>query len=166
MKRALACLAVSLSCALPTTAKAQDDPGCGPEDALFFGCDIPEHNARIQICRNTANGGLTYSYIADGKVELRFGGGGASGAVKDVRGMNGWSYYTGLSGGGPFFAIFVAEAILLENADPATVRAPNPVVLQVYSSVQALEAAPENHIARRVCEPRSIHIDRAWFGPG
>lgn len=147
-------------------AAAQDGDFCAANERPLFACDVPEHNARVQICRNGDSGRLTYSYIADGKVELQFSGGGASGAVNDVRGMNGWSYYTGLSGGGPFYAIFVADKILLDDLDPASSRAPNPAVLQVYRDVDALEKTPEDFIARRVCDPRSILIDREWFGPG
>lgn len=163
---AIATLALGLTSALPHVALAEYDEICAPEERSLFSCSVPEHNAMIQICRSTTGGMLTYTYIADGKSELSFSGGGSSGAADQVRGMDGWSYYTGLSNGGPFFAIFVAEAILLEDQPAASSRVPNPVVLQVYSNVDALEKTPDDFIARRVCDPLSVQIDREWFGPG
>lgn len=166
MKRALACLVAALPWAHPPAALAQSGGECDDGSSLLFSCDFPEYNAQIQLCRDQSSGKITYSYHADGQTELSFVDGGLSGAQNHIRGIRDYAYFTSLNHGGTIYAVFVEQPLLLDDPEPGTTGSSNPAVLQVYSDLASLEQAPDAPITRRVCEPRSIWLDREWFGPG
>lgn len=166
MTRRVSCLALGLAFGLgltPALARADCAPGWKP----LFSCDFPEHNARVQLCRNGASGAVSYDYSADGRVELVFTDPTPRGGVKQrVRGITGGAAGMGFANGATVYAVFGAGALLWPSSDEGA-QSPNPAVLQVYDSVAAFDAFEDDRpVQRRVCYPPSIALDSEWFGPG
>lgn len=138
---------------------------CPADMHPMFGCSVIERGAMVRMCYG--DGRIHYSYSVDGVTELEFTGS-AWGVIKShVKGIDGTAYASAVGHGNTYYAIFVDRDLMqLDLGDPPA-RSPNPAVVQVYESQDALvDYTNDRPIARRVCYPPTIDIDNHYFGPG
>lgn len=128
---------------------------CNENFVFLFGCEFPEHNASVQLCRNTSTGESQYKYWADGQLELSFISSVTPAGVKEsLRNISSDPLGMAAVNGTTYYAIW---------ADPDYTSA----VLHVYENETDFQAfSSDQPITRRVCYPQSIEVNDEWFGPG
>lgn len=133
---------------------------------LFY-CEVPERNAWIEMCLNPQIGQATYTYHADGDTELGFTGRAVATTRTKVRGINGFALVHSVSLGAAVYSVMLEQTLRYgEPLEPDGRNSPNPAIVQVYANQADADATDDRPIARRVCDPASVRVDREWFGPG